>query len=64
MVVKTDLHFWGTVLNLIKSKSKMNAWGGLENLPAIFRLTLAVILGGWSTSVLRGTWWEVVVMGL
>lgn len=59
---KLDLYFWGTVLNLIKSKSKVNAWGGLEGLQGVSQLTLAVALGSWSTAVLKGTW-EVVVMG-
>lgn len=62
MVVKLDLYFWGTVLNLIKSKSKVNARGGLEGLPGVSQLTLAVALGAWSTAVLKGTW-EVMVMG-
>ena len=62
MVVKLDLYFWGTVLNLIKSKSKVNAWGVLEGLPGVSQLTRAVVLGAWSTAVLKGTW-EVMVMG-
>lgn len=38
MVVKTDLHFWGTVLNLIKSKSKMKCMGWTRK-PASHLLT-------------------------
>lgn len=38
MVVKTDLHFWGTVLNLIKSKSKMKCMGWTRK-PASYLLT-------------------------
>lgn len=48
-------------MNLIKSKSKVNARGGLEGLPGVSQLTLQA-LGAWSTAVLKGTW-EVMVMG-
>lgn len=30
MVVKTDPHILGAILSIFKSKSKINAWGGLE----------------------------------